>query len=91
MNRLTRIALLSLIATVQMLTIIGGFFAYERMSGMLWKSLSNYKELLEKIGGRHIDYGLIPNPFAPLLPLVLLGLFLTIALLADEIACARVR
>jgi hypothetical protein len=85
MSKFTKIVLLSLIAIVQMLTIIGGFFAYERMSDMLWKSLWDYKELVEKTGGRIIDYGLIPNPFAPLLPLVLLGLFLTIVLLVDEI------
>ena len=80
-----KVGLLFLIAVVQMLTIVGGFFAYKQMSGMLWKSLWDYKELVEKTGGRIIDYGLIPNPFAPLLPLVLLGLFLTIVLLVDEI------
>ena len=85
MRKTKRVVLLSLIAIVQMLTIIGGFFAYEQMSDMLWKSLWDYKKLLEKTGGPIIDYGLIPNPFAPLLPLVLLGLFLTIVLLVDEI------
>jgi uncharacterized protein YneF (UPF0154 family) len=85
MSRFTKIVLLLLIGIVQMLTIIGGFFAYEQMSDMLWKSLGDYNELLWETGGRHIDYGLIPNPFAPLLSLVLLGLFLTIVLLVDEI------
>jgi len=68
-----------------MLTIIGGFFAYEQMSDMLSKLQWDYKELVEKTEGVIIDYGLNPNPFAPLLPLVLLGLFLTIVLLIDEI------
>ena len=85
MSKFTKIMLLSLIAIVQMLTIIGGFFAYERMSGMLWKSMMNYYKLYRETGGREVIYGLIPNPFAPLLPLVLLGLFLTIVLLVDEI------
>jgi len=80
-----KVGLLSLIAIVQMLTIVGGFFAYKQMSGMLWKLRWDYKELVEKTGGLIIDYGLTPNPFAPLLPLVLLGLVLTIALLVDEI------
>jgi hypothetical protein len=85
MAKFTKIVLLSLIAIVQMLTIIGGFFAYEQMSDMLWKLRWAYKELLEKTGGPIIDYAPIPNPFAPLIPLVLLGLFLTIVLLIDEI------
>jgi len=84
-SKFTKIVLLSLIATVQVLTIIGGFFAYEQMSDMLRKLQWDYKKLVEKTGGRIIDYGLIPNPFAPLLPLVLLSLFLTIVLLVDEI------
>lgn len=85
LSRFTKIVLLLLIGIVQMLTIIGGFFAYEQMSDMLWKLRWDYKALLEKTGGPIIDYVSIPNPFAPLLPLVLLGLFLTIVLLVDEI------
>jgi len=85
LSKFTKIVLLLLIGIVQVLTIIGGFFAYEQMSDMLWKLRWDYKELLDKTGGPIIDYGLIPNPFAPLLPLVLLDLFLTIVLLVDEI------
>jgi len=85
LSRFTKIVLLLLIGIVQVLTIIGGFFACEQMSDMLWKLRWDYKEVLDKTGGLIIDYGLIPNPFRPLLPLVLLGLFLTIVLLVDEI------
>lgn len=84
MNR-ARAVLLSLIAVVQISTIVGGFYAYREMSQMLWKSQMAYKELYEETGGRIIDFGLIPNPFAPLLPLVLLGLFSAIVLLALEL------
>ena len=84
MNR-PKVVLLSLIAVVQISTIVGGFFAYREMSQMLWKSLMAYKELVEETGGLIIDFGLIPNPFAPLLPLVLLGLFLAIVLLVLEL------
>jgi hypothetical protein len=55
------------------------------MSEMLWKSMLAYKELVEETGGPIVDYGLIPNPFAPLFPLVLLGLFSTVVLLIDQI------
>jgi hypothetical protein len=43
--------------------------------------------LLEEIHGGHIiDHpGLTPNPFAPIIPLVLLGLLLTAVLLVDQI------
>ena len=85
MSKFTKIVLLLLIGIVQMLTIIGGFFAYKQMSDMLWKLRMDYKELYEKTGDLIITYGWIPNPFAPLIPLVLLGLFLTIVLLVDEI------
>lgn len=84
MNK-TKVVLLSLIAVVQILTIVGGFYAYRQMSEMLWKTMWDYKKLVEETGGLIIDYGLIPNPFAPLLPLVLLVLFSTIALLILEV------
>lgn len=70
---------------MQILTIIGGFFAYEQMSDTLSKLQWDYKELVEKTEGVIIDFFLNPNPFAPLLSLVLLGLLLTIVLLVDEI------
>jgi len=84
-NKIIKVGLLSLIAIVQVLTIVGGFIAYEQMSEMLWKSMLAYKKLVEETGGLIIDYGLIPNPFAPLFLLVLLGLFSTVVLLIDEI------
>jgi len=43
------------------------------------------ERLPEHIYGLKGDYSIIPNPFAPLLPLVLLVLSLTIMLLVDEI------
>jgi len=55
------------------------------MCGMLWNLQVAYKELVEETGGPIIDYGLTPNPFTPLLPLVLLGLFSTIVLIIDEV------
>jgi len=70
---------------VQLATIVGGHIGYLQMSGMLWNLQVAYKELVEETGGPIIDYGLTPNPFAPLLPLVLLGLFSTIALIIDEV------
>jgi len=68
MNKIIKIGLLSLIAIVQALTVVGGFIAYEQMSEMLEKSLLAYKKLFEETHGVIIDYGLIPNPFAPLFP-----------------------
>lgn len=43
------------------------------------------ERLPEHIYGLEGDYSIIPNPFTPLLPLVLLVLSLTIMLLVDEI------
>ena len=80
-----RVGLLSLMALVQVLTIVGGFIAYEEMSGRYSKLLWDYKVLLEETGELIIDFAILPNPFAPLLPLVLFGLFLTIVLLVDEV------
>lgn len=84
MNK-TKVVLVSLILVVQVLTIVGGFYAYREMDNMLWKALLDYKKLVEETGGPIIDYGLIPNPLAPLLPLVLLGVVSTIALLILEV------
>jgi hypothetical protein len=85
MNKITKVGLLSLIAIVQMLTIVGGFIAYEQMYETVSKLMWDYKNLYEETHGVIIDYGLIPNPFAPLFPLILLGLFLTVVLLIDQI------
>jgi len=85
MNKTTKVALLSLIVIVQVLMLIGGFIAYEQMSETIWRLEWNYKELYEETHGLIIDYGLTPNPFAPLFPLGLLGLFLTAVLLIDQI------
>jgi len=85
MKSILKVGLLSLIAILQVLIIVAGFFAYQQMYEMLWKSMLAYKELVEETGGPIIDYGLIPNPFAPIVPLIVLCLFLTIVLLIDEI------
>jgi len=85
MNKTMKVGLLCLIAIVQVSTIVGGFFAYEEMSERYWKLMYDYVTLFEETRGLHITPGLITNPFAPLLPLVLLGLFLTIVLLIDEV------
>ena len=85
MNRITRVGLLSLIAIVQVLTIVGGFIAYEQMSETVSRLEWKYKELYLETHGVHIDYGLTLNPFAPLFPLVLSGLFLTAVLLIDQV------
>ena len=80
-----RVGLLSLIALVQVLTIVGGFIAYQQMSERYYELLWDYKKLYEEAGELIIDFGIPPNPFAPLLPLVLFGVFLTIVLLVDEV------
>ena len=80
-----RVAVLSLIVLVQVSTIVGGFFAYREMSERYWRLSGAYKRLWEEHNEVIIDFGIEPNPFAPLLPLVLFGLFLTIALLVDEV------
>jgi hypothetical protein len=64
---------------------VGGFIAYEQMSDMYWELAWSYKELYEETHDLIIDFGPAPNPFAPLIPLALLCLFLTIVLLIDEI------
>jgi hypothetical protein len=85
MNKITRVGLLSLIAIVQVSTIVGGFIAHEQMSETMSRLEWNYKKLYEETHEIIIDYGLTPDPFAPLSPLALLGLFLTAVLLIDQI------
>jgi len=85
MNKTIKVGLLSLTVTVQVLTIIGGFIAYRQMFGLLWSYMMDYKRLLEQTGGPIVNYGLVPNPFLFLLPIVLLGLFSATALLIDEV------
>jgi hypothetical protein len=89
MNKITKAGLLSLIAIVQALTLVGGFFAYERMSGAISWLEVEYMKVFEETHGFNIDFGLTPNPFAPLIPLVLFGLLLTIVLLVDQIRNAE--
>ncbi len=87
MNKITKLGLLSLIAITQTLTLIGGFIAYEQMSEAMARLRWDYKVLLEEThGGLIVDYMIDPNPFAPLIPLVLLGLFLTLVLIADQLS-----
>jgi hypothetical protein len=86
MNRTTKVGLLSLIVIVQVLTIVGGFIAYEQMSETISRLEWDYKVLYEETHGLIIDdFIIIPNPFAPLFPLGLLGLFLTLVLLIDQV------
>ena len=85
MKKITKVGLLSLIVIVQVSTIVGGFIAYQQMTRMLLKLQNDYTEFSLETEGIYIDFGLIPNPFAPLFPLVLLGLFSAIVLLFDEI------
>jgi len=87
MNRLTSVGLLSLIAVVQVLTLVGGFMAYQQMSettsGLERMYVELYRETHE--ADLWVTFGLTPDPFAPLIPLVLLGLFLTVVLLVDQV------
>ena len=85
MNKIIKVGLLSLIAMTQTLALIGGFFAHKQMSGTILELEAEYKKLFEETHGGIIDFGLIPNPFAPLVPLVLLGLLLTLLLLVDQV------
>jgi len=85
MNKTTKAGLLSAITIVWGLTIVGGFIAYERMSATVLRWQWKYKQLVEETHGIIIDYFPTPNPFAPLVPLVLLGLFLTVVLLIDQV------
>jgi hypothetical protein len=85
MNKITKVGLLSLIAIVQTLTLVGGFIAYEQMSETMTRLKWDYKVLYEETHDLIIDFMPNPNPFAPLIPLVLLGLFLTVVLLVDQV------
>jgi len=85
MNKITKVGLLSLITIVQALTLVGGFIAYEQMSETMTRLKWDYKVLYEETHDLIIDFGLNPNPFAPLIPLVLFGLFLTVVLLIDQV------
>ena len=85
MNKITKVGLLSLIAIVQALTLVGGFIAYEQMSQTVWRLEMDYKALYEETHDLIIDFMPNPNPFAPLIPLVLLGLFLTAVLLVNQV------
>jgi len=92
MNKITKVWLLSLIAIVQALTLVGGFIVYEQMSETISRLDRNYHELLwETYPWLRMGPGLPPpDPFAAL-PLVLLGqflftgLFLTVGLLINEL------
>lgn len=85
MNWKMRMGVLSLVASLQVILIADGFIAYQQMHNMLWSYMMLYKGLLEQTGGPIIDYGLLPIPFMPLVPIVTLSLFLTIVLIVDEI------
>jgi hypothetical protein len=85
MKKNMKVGLLFLIVLLQISMMVGGFYAYEQMSDRYWKLAWDYKKLFEEVHGVIIDFGSVPNPFAPLIPLALLCLFLTIVLLIDEI------
>lgn len=83
-----RVGLLSLIVLVQGLTIVGGIIAYQQMSERYIRLQLHYEELFMEhyhlLEPPHWGPG-PPNPFVPLLLLVLFGAFLTIVLLVDEV------
>jgi hypothetical protein len=85
MNKITRVGLLSLIALVQVLTLVSGRIAYMQMFETTWSLRGAYRELLAETYGLHVTFGSPPNPFKPLFPLTLLGLFLTAVLLIDQV------
>jgi len=86
-----KVGLLSLVTIVQVALIVGGFIAYQQMVKMLTDSWRAYAELVLETKGIIVDPGITPNPFAPLFPLVLLGLFSTLVLLIDEVRHKNVR
>ena len=61
-----RVAVLSLIALVQVLTIVGGFIAYREMSDRYWKLLRGYEELTWKTEELWVTYAPLGNPFVPI-------------------------
>ena len=85
MNKIIKAGLLSLIALTQAITLVGGFFAYQQLSEVIFGLEAEYKKLFEETHELIIDFGITPNPFAPLIPLVLLGLLLTLVLLVDQL------
>jgi len=85
MNKNARVGLLSIVVIIQALIIVGGLVAYQQMVDMIWVLRLDYKALVEETGGPIIDYGLVPNPFASLYLLALLGLLLLLVLLFDDI------
>lgn len=86
MNKTIKTGLLSLIAITQTLTLVGGFIAYRQMSETMSRMQWAYIELLEETHPTlWVTLGLTPNPFAPLIPIVLVGLFVTLVLLIDQI------
>jgi H+/Cl- antiporter ClcA len=85
MNKITKVGLLSLIAIMQAVTLVGGFIAYQQMSETISGLERMYLELYEETHDLWVTFGLTINPFAPLIPLILLGLFLTLVLLVDQI------
>jgi len=68
MKKITKVGLLSLIAIVQVLTIVGGFIAYEQMSETTSKLMWDYKKLYEETHGIIIDYGLTLIPLLLFFP-----------------------
>jgi len=85
MNKNTRVGLLFVVVIIQASSIFGVFVAHQQMVDMIWDLRLDYKALVEETGGPIIDYGLVPNPFAPLYLLALLGLLPLLVLLFDEI------
>lgn len=83
--RVVRIGLLSLVAVLLVAIMIGEFNGYEEMSAQIWRLAGQNKELMEQLTGIHADYGSVPNPFAPLIPLEILSLAIIILLLIDEV------
>ena len=79
MNKTIRIGLLAAILAAQLLTLIGGFIAYEQLSETIWRLKWDYKQLYEETHDLIIDYGPEPNPFAPLVPLILSSILLAVA------------
>jgi len=80
-----KLGLLSLVSIFQVALIIGGFIAYQQMAKMLTDLWRAYAGLVLETKGIFVDPGITFNPFAPLLLLVLLGLFSTLVLLNDEV------